>query len=71
MCQLILFRVWMIISLMISDAEHLFMCPLAILYFLFEEMSIWSFCPFFFKLGCSDFFFLNLDFYELFIYFGC
>ena len=36
------------ISLMISDAEHLFICLLAIfLHFLFGKMSIHFSCPFF------------------------
>ena len=53
------------ISLMISDAEQLFM-SLGHLYVFFVEMSIYVFCPFWDWVVC----FFNIELHELLIYFG-
>ena len=49
------------ISLMISGAEHLFLC-LGLLYVLYGKMSVSTLCLFF-----NQFFFFYIDLYEFFI----
>ena len=55
------------ISLMISDAEHLLMCLMTILYLLWKkDLSIQVSCPFFNEVV----WFFDNELFELFIYFG-